>query len=95
MKLGPEHIGKRVRMQDWDKKAFAIIRGIYQHKVWLWFDDGSSGSWLASEDWEVIEEPKRPSDQIWEMARSKDRNVSPTEFESAIMIYLDAQWEKK
>lgn len=39
-------------------------------------------------------QPKRPSDRIWEMARSKDRNVSPTEFESAIIAYLDEQWGK-
>jgi len=97
MKLGPEHIGKKVRAKgDVESVYFpATVISVDDGFVWVRTRGGSRYTYAPEIDWELVEEPKRPSERINEIVdRHRALGISQ-EIVVAIITYLDEQWEKK
>lgn len=94
MKLGPEHIGKRVRSKETGNYC-ATVLCVDGNRCWLRAENGHRGTYFADDNWELVEEPKRPSERINEIVdRHRALGISQ-EIVVAIITYLDEQWEKK
>lgn len=104
--LTKEHIGKRVRKSHWNEdiaNEVIYIRGDY---VWLEEKTGCTTD-LCTDDWEIVEPKKKPSERIMELTLKKVRPYSSTAtgsdsdiqyikaFLSAIQDFLDEEVEKK
>jgi len=97
MKIGPEHIGKRVRPKETGNYC-ATVLCVDGNRCWLRAENGHRGTYVADDNWELVEEPKRPSERIAEILRdyaSPSLHVADREAIEAVIDYLDEQWEKK
>lgn len=98
MKIGPEHIGKKVTSDPNDSDYYCILLAIHDDHVWVKDSTGVIFTAPRDNDWELVEEPKRPSERIAEILRdyaSPSLHVADREAIEAVIDYLDEQWEKK
>ena len=100
MKITKEHIGKRAAKGG---GQFVEVLAVTEQTVVGRFPSwGEEHTWANGDDWELYEEPKKPSERIAELLKSTcDREDSgigcarKSHELLAVMAYLDEQAEKK
>lgn len=106
MKLGPEHIGKKITSSVNALSDLYTILAVKEQRCWLEASDGYNFICDCDNNWELVEEPKRPSERINEILCDELRTSISSSFTiqetpvtshhiNAIKKYLDEQWEKK
>ena len=92
MKLTSEHIGRKVRRKF--SGSFFLI-GIDGERVWVKGRIGETWRYETCENdeqWELVEEPKKPSEIIMAMGNGTD---SACRLSHNILKWLDEHWDKR
>ena len=86
MKITSEHIGKKVRAINTYGQLIVEFVGA---DLWI----GESGTkWMTEGYWELVEEPKKPSERIKELQSKRGTNF--LDWIGAVEDLLDEQAEK-
>lgn len=94
MKIGPEHVGKYVVTVG---KRKARINTVHNGRFWAEYPDGDMVTFSCAADWQLVEEPKKPSERIHELCRTApifNTAFNPQRYLDAICAYLDELHEQ-
>jgi hypothetical protein len=90
MKLTKDDVGKIVRYKyEIDQKVLAIDRDSFWATS---VDEIYYRTWKNDGSWEIIEEPKLPSERIREIVEESNHNITSID---AISKYLDEEFQRR
>lgn len=93
MRLTKEHVGKKVRNNT--ACLLGELLAVYDRYIWLDEQNAGVSTVTNADNWELIEEPKKPSERIQELIGPTRSDAEWSErFQQAVLTYLDEQHEK-
>ena len=96
MRITKEMVGKKVKLSHWENREAETVTAVGEMRFLSFNRDGQENTYFQAMDWQLVEEPKKPSQRIAELiGKTMDDMEYQERAIDAIIEFLDEQKDKE